>query len=74
MQVDVSALVAQQEVVRLLKDEARIVIVMLYPTDVRNFLVTCLDEGMLDGRYAFIGSDQLETDVLSFVYRPEVGQ
>ena len=65
---------AQQGIVRQIKEKARIVVIIMYPTDARNFLVTCYDEGMLNGDYVYMSNDVIHVTGFDFVYRPEVGE
>ena len=56
---------------RDLKDEVRIFILLLYGNDIRNFLITCYFEGMLDGSYTFWGPDVGHVKDMAPYYTPE---
>ena len=60
-------------VVRSMKNRVRIFLLFAYLYDFRNFLITAMDEGMLNGEYVYFGSD-IGT-ILKFQYydyRPDV--
>lgn len=65
-------LVIQQRVVKDTKGHTRVYILMMYMAQIRNFLVTCYDEGMLNGDYQFVGWDTMAYPADVIVYRPEL--
>lgn len=71
-QIDTESMQALREVMISLKTRFHIFIIMTYTDDLRNILITALDEGMLNGRYVFMTN---EFSILTGVkqnYRPEV--
>ena len=45
------AIERQRIVVRALKNEARILFIIAYAQEVRNILISCYDEGMMNGKW-----------------------
>ncbi len=71
--VNEAAMINQRELVKLIKVEVRVIYIITYGSDVRNFLISALDEGMLDGTYAFVAMDVAHILYApDFTYRPEV--
>lgn len=62
----------QKEIVKVMKKETRIILIITYSNDVRMFLISALDEGMMNGQYVFLGIDVAYLPYTTFDYRPEV--
>lgn len=68
-------LIKLRNILKVLRDTVRIIIVFLYPQDLRVIHIEAMNFGMLDGRYVFFGLDSanLVTDTDTPIYHPEIG-
>ncbi len=64
---------ALQQTISELKNQVWIFYLMTYASDIRNILIAALDEGMLNGKYAFVTIETLIMLDVEHSYRPEVG-
>lgn len=65
-------LAVQRGIVRTIKSSARIVFIYMTIPDSRNFLVSCLEEGLYNGEYVFIGLEDMFYSDRVKLYRSEV--
>lgn len=65
-------LVALRNIVRELQEETRVVILLMYAADSRNFLILSHEEGMLNRDYAFYGVDIIPAFEDHPVLRPDL--
>lgn len=65
-------LAIQQGIVNDIKYEARVVFLQMYMSDLRNFLITCYEEGLMNGEYVFLGYESAYYPDVQMVYRPEL--
>lgn len=64
----------QLGIIHEIKSKVKMVFLLIYMAELRNFLITCHDEGLLNGDYAFMGLETaFYTDPLK-IYRPELGE
>lgn len=56
-QINHAAMEKQRQVVRTLKNQARVIFIMTYGNDFRNILISAYDEDMLTADYAYIAMD-----------------
>ncbi len=69
---DLETLRDQNELVRKLKTEVRVIFIFRMPQDIRAFLVSAYDEGLMaDGGYVFISQDMDLVLDAENTYRPE---
>ncbi len=73
-EINQNKLQALQETITTMKTEVRIFCLMTYTADLRNMLIIAYDEGMLNGDYAFIGSETNIGVGQEWSYRPEMDQ
>ena len=73
-EVDKQKLEGMRNVFKTMKEYNRIFILMTYPLDLRNMLITAKDLGMMHGEYAFLTNEYAlsEMDVEYHSYRPEI--
>ncbi len=72
-EVDMENLRVLRETVAALKQQVRIFFVMTYPSDIRNFLLTAMENDMLNGEYAFVTIETLIAIEAEPSYRPDIG-
>lgn len=65
-------LAIQRGIVRDIKARVRVIFILSYMTDLRAFLVTCSDEGMMNGEYAFLGLETAFFRDSYMTFRPEM--
>ena len=58
-------------IIKTMKTEAQIHILVAHPADLRNFLLLALDEGMMDGTFAFLSTGAVHFLRHPYRYRPE---
>ncbi len=61
-----------QDIVKSMKSEAKILYVLTYGSNFRNFLISAYDIGMMNGKYVYIGIDLEYLIKVKFNYRPEL--
>ncbi len=69
--IDPGSLAKQVELLRILKTEVRIIVLLMYGADYRSFLISAMDEGMLNGEYVFISIYTMYVTSVQYEYRPE---
>ncbi len=70
--VDEDSMQALRDTMAQMKNEFRIFYIISYPTDVRNMLITALDEGMLNGQYVFATFEFAIDLGAVYNYRPDI--
>lgn len=59
-------------VIRDVKKNVRVVVIMQYPTDTRVTLAAAYEQGMYDGNYTFIGLEANADDADETIYRADI--
>ncbi len=70
--VDKHSMTTLRQTLIYLKSQTRVIIMMATPEELRNILVIALEEGMLNGEFAFCGTDYHGLIDIIPVYRPNV--
>ncbi len=72
--LDMDSLEALRETIDDLKTKVHIFFILTYPSDIRNVLLVSMEQGLLNGEYAFVTIETLIALQAERIYRPHIGR